>query len=118
MVEVLEGGCFCGEVRYRITGKAVMQIMCFCNDCLSTAGTDGYAGFMVKSEDFKLTKGLPSTFEKVSKEGRKVTKCFCGTCGSNLWGVTSFGLTSIAAGTLDNPDAFRPNKKVFVQNAP
>ncbi|MFK8034748.1 MAG: GFA family protein [Hyphomicrobiales bacterium] len=114
----LEGGCFCGEVRYKISGDAVLQLLCFCSDCLSLSGTDGYAGYMVKSEEFHLLEGTPSTFQKTSKEGRIVTKYFCGTCGSNLWGVTSFGLTSVAVGSLDDPNQFHPNKKVFTQNAP
>ncbi|WP_300074476.1 GFA family protein [uncultured Ruegeria sp.] len=118
MAQSLEGGCFCGEVRYRITGVAVLQLMCFCRDCLSMTGTDGYAGYMIKSEDLQLLKGKPRTFEKTSKEGRIVIKNFCGTCGSSLCGQTSFGLTSIAAGSLDDPDQFKPTKKVFVKDAP
>ncbi|NOD49645.1 MULTISPECIES: GFA family protein [Ruegeria] len=118
MAEILEGGCFCGEVRYQVTGSAVMQLMCFCSDCLSMTGTDGYAGYMIKSEDLQLLKGKPRTFEKTSKEGRPVIKHFCGTCGSGLWGVTAFGLTSIAAGTLDEPNNFKPTSKVFVKDAP
>ncbi len=118
MSKSLEGGCFCGQIRYRVTGEPVMQLLCFCDDCLSTAGTDGYAGYMVKSEEFELLQGDPRTFEKTSKEGRPVIKHFCGNCGSNLWGVTSFGLTSITAGTLDDPNNFHPAKKVFTKNAP
>lgn len=79
MAQSMEGGCFCGEVRYRITGEAVLQLMCFCRDCLSMTGTDGYAGYMIKSEDLQLLKGNPRFFEKTSKEGRIVIKNFCGT---------------------------------------
>ena len=118
MPEILYGGCFCGEIRYQITGEAVLQLMCYCSDCLSTSGTDGYAGFMVKSQDHELLQGTTSKFEKISKEGRTVVRHFCGKCGTNLWGVTSFGLTSIAAGTLDDPNNFHPSKKVFVNDAP
>ncbi len=118
MTQPIEGGCYCGEIRYRIAGEPIIQLMCFCDDCLSMTGTDGYAGYMVNSEDLQLLKGKPQTFEKISKEGRPVIKSFCGTCGSNLWGVTSFGLTSIAAGTLDEPNRFHPTKKVFVKDAP
>ena len=118
MTKTLEGGCFCGEIRYRITGEAVMQLVCYCRDCLASSGTDGYAGYMIKTENFELLQGQTSTFDKTSKEGRIVTKHFCGNCGSNLWGVTSFGLTSVAAGTLDEPNVFQPNKKVFVKDAP
>ena len=118
MSENIEGGCFCGHVRYKISGKAVLQLMCFCKDCLSTTGTDGYAGFMVKSGDFHLVQGKPSTYDRTSKEGRNVKSYFCGICGSNLWGETTFGLNSVAAGTLDDPNRFHPTKKAFAHDAP
>ena len=112
------GGCFCGAVRYELTGDAVLQLLCFCRDCLKNAGTDGYAGYMVKEADFHLTSGNPTVHTKTSKGRRKVHRHFCGICGSNLWGVTEFGLISVSAGTLDNPDLFKPAKKVFTSDAP
>ena len=113
-----EGGCFCGEIRYRISGEPVFQLFCFCKDCLAITGTDGYAGYMVKESDFKLIKGVPKTHDKCSQQGRTVKRHFCGTCGTNLWGQTEFGLISVAAGTLDDSTLFKPTKKVFTDDAP
>lgn len=118
MASELCGGCFCGEVRYKITGEPVLQLLCFCKDCLSITGTDGYAGMMVQDTDFHLLQGIPSVHAKTSKEGRTVKRHFCGVCGSNLYGQTEFGLISVAAGTLDDPELFKPEKKVFVADAP
>lgn len=118
MTDLIRGGCFCGAVRYGITGDAELQLFCFCSDCQKITGTDGYAGYMVKNSNFKITKGSPSVHEKTSKEGRVVRRNFCGNCGSNLWGVTEFGLTSVSAGTLDDTSNFKPSKKVFVHDAP
>jgi hypothetical protein len=118
MSEEIEGGCFCGEIRYRISGDPVFQLFCFCKDCRAISGTDGYAGYMVNESDFKLIQGVPVKHEKISRDKRTVVRHFCGTCGSNLWGKTEFGLISVAAGTLDNPSLFKPTKKVFVEDAP
>ena len=118
MNQIIEGGCFCGEIRYQITGEPVIQLYCFCEDCLSIIGTDGYAGYMVKDADFLLTNGSPSTHKKLSKHGRTVKRHFCGTCGTNLWGQTEIGLVSVAAGTLDDRSVFKPTKKVFFHDAP
>lgn len=118
MEDKLEGGCFCGRIRYEITGEPVLQLMCYCSDCRALTGTEGWAGFMVNEADFRLLGGAPTVHEKTSKEGRTVAHNFCGTCGSNLWGRTSFGLVSVAAGTLDEPDNFKPTKKVFTEHAP
>lgn len=65
MAKELEGGCFCGEVRYKVAGEPVLQLLCFCKDCLSITGTDGYAGLMVKTADFHLLQGKPTVHKKV-----------------------------------------------------
>ena len=118
MAKEIYGGCFCGEVRYKITGEPVFQLFCYCKDCLSITGTDGYAGMMVKNSDFHLIKGNPTVHKKRARDGRTVKRHFCGTCGSNLWGQTEFGLVSVAAGTLDDPNIFKPNRTAFVADAP
>ena len=118
MSKYTEGGCFCGEVRYSISEDAQLQLFCFCEDCRRRSGTDGYAGYMVANEAFSVSKGVPTVFEKVSKKGRMVKQNFCPNCGTNLWGETELGLVSVSAGTLDNPNKFKPTKKVFLDQAP
>ena len=54
------GGCFCGAVRYELSGKAELQLFCFCADCRKLGGTDGYAGYMVLDENFTHTQGNPT----------------------------------------------------------
>ena len=114
----MEGGCFCGEIRYETSGDPVIQLYCYCADCLAITGTDGYAGYMVKNEDFAVIRGTPRIHDKIAKDGRTVIRHFCGTCGSNLWGQTEFGLISVAAGTLDDPGQFNPTSKAFAHDAP
>ena len=43
---------------------------------------------------------------------------FCGRCGTNLWGYTELGLVSVAAGSLDDPEVFRPTRAAFRDEAP
>ena len=73
---------------------------------------------MVNDSDFNLTSGKAISYERTSDEGRSVIVHFCGNCGSNLYANTELGITSIAAGSLDNPDKFTPSKKVYSKNAP
>ena len=113
-----EGGCFCGSVRYRVSGQPVLSLICFCRDCLAISGSGGYAGMMVNDDDFTHISGKTTVHIKVSKSGRSVQRHFCPNCGSNLWGQTELGLISVAAGSLDEPNDFRPTKAVFVADAP
>jgi hypothetical protein len=113
------GECYCGDIRYRISGEPVIQLYCFCEDCHSIAGTDGYhTGYMVKESDFHLTRGTPATHEELSKEGRTIKRHYCPNCGSHLWAQTDLGLLSVSAGTFDDPGVFHSTKKVFVHDAP
>lgn len=114
----LEGGCLCRDVRYRVTAPPVLSLLCYCRDCLATSGTDGYAGMMVEEAYFEQLCGETTSHSRGAKSGRTVIRHFCSTCGSNLWGQTELGLVSVAAGTLDDPDAFEPTKAVFVADAP
>ena len=118
MADNVTGGCFCGAIRYTASGEPVLQLICYCKDCLATCGTAGYAGYMVKEKDFSVTKGKPISHTRSGQKGRSVHRHFCGECGSNLFGVTELGLISVAAGSLDNPAIFQPTKKVFVSDAP
>jgi hypothetical protein len=118
MTETTQGGCFCRQIRYEISDDPVLQVLCFCQDCLRTSGTAGYGGYMVSEKAFQVTSGDPQVHSRISKEGRTVRRHFCQECGTNLWGMTEFGLVSVAAGTLDNPEIFQPNKKVFASAAP
>ena len=114
----MEGGCSCGAVRYRAVGQPVLSLLCFCRDCLSAFGCDGYPGMMVKNDNFEIIQGTPATFARSSASGRSVVRHFCSKCGCNVWGQTELGMVSIAAGTLDNPDLFNPTKAVFTSQAP
>ena len=113
-----DGGCFCGAVRYRTTKDPVFSLWCFCKDCRVRAGTDGYAGYMVNDGDFEHLQGETSHIDTIAESGRTVARHFCPACGSHLWGRTELGLTSIAAGTLDDPDLFKPDRVAFAEQAP
>ena len=114
----MDGGCCCGNIRYRASGEPVFSVICFCRDCLSAFGCDGYPGMMVRNENFQVLKGTPSTFSRSASSGRTVERNFCSDCGTNLWGQTELGMVSIVAGSLDDPSVFKPTKAVFTSQAP
>ena len=113
------GECYCGDIRFRISGEPVIQLYCFCEDCHSITGMDGYySGYMVKESNFHLVRGTPATQEVLSKDGQTINHHYCRKCGSNLWAQTDLGLLSVSPSTFDDPGVFHPTKKVFVHDAP
>lgn len=51
--EVLEGGCHCGAIRYRVTLRSRQGVECNCSMCTKK----GYLHLIVAEDDFELLRG-------------------------------------------------------------
>lgn len=105
------GGCYCGEVRYAISGTPEQSLVCHCPDCRRSAGTQSVGWLLLRSEQFTLRSGTPRTFN--SSAG--VTRAFCGSCGTTLtWvGDKQPGRIDVTIGSLDDPNQFPPSRAVY-----
>lgn len=106
-----QGGCLCGAVRYKVTGRPIWTAYCHCRSCRRATGSAvaAYAGYA--ADRFAVTKGAPARFH--SSKG--VTRGFCAQCGSPLTyeGERWPGEVHIHIGTLDDPEAFPPQGHAF-----
>ncbi len=113
--DIHEGGCLCGRVRYRAEGQALWIAHCHCRSCRRATGTamTTFVGF--PKTHYEITAGAPRTIE--SSPG--VWRRFCPDCGSQLtyeaarWADE----THFYMATLDRPEAFRPQRHVFTEEA-
>jgi hypothetical protein len=104
-----EGGCQCGEIRYRLIGEPVWLAVCHCNDCKRQSG--GVFGMSLRTHkaDMKLISGEPRCWTGVSDRGILKHCYFCGTCGNRLWHEPAgSGFLHIKPGTLDDPSQLAP----------
>lgn len=102
----LEGGCYCGAVRYVAEGEATLKAQCHCRECQYITGGGPNYFMMMPTEGFRYVKGAPKTFTRADLE-RPVTREFCAECGTHL--VTrppGMPLLVLKVGTLDDPTAF------------
>lgn len=107
---MLDGGCHCGAVRYRIGGEPLHVTLCHCTDCRRHAGAPAVCWAGVKEEQFAAT-GTVTTFES-SEHGRRQ---FCPTCGTGLFYRNQQilpGLVDVQTGTLDDPAALPPSAHI------
>ncbi|NWG53640.1 MAG: GFA family protein [Hydrogenophilaceae bacterium] len=109
----VEGGCYCGQVRYAAEGEPMMQAQCHCRECqYITGGGPNY--FMAMPEaGFRYTRGAPKTFTR-SDLPRAVTREFCAECGAHM--VTrspGFPAVILKVGALDDPKAFTPQLAIY-----
>ena len=68
-------------------------------------------------EDAVTLAGTPAEFSLSSATGNTVTRIFCGTCGSPLFGKNSGmpGYMTVTLGTLDALDMLTPQVAVFAR---
>ena len=100
---IVEGGCHCGAVRYRIDGRANTHALCHCTDCRRHAGAPMVGWTMYKADAVKITKGSPKIYAS-SEHGRRH---FCADCGTGLLYVNDKilpGIVDVQSATYDNPD--------------
>lgn len=141
---MVEGGCLCGAIRIKSTGKVTakaraeftctlqphfsqlltpFQALCHCLDCRKITGSTFSTNVVVPSDSFSVTKGTPKEFAKKADSGEMVKMFFCGDCGSTIWSQSlTYGDTRvIKAGTLDSDGALedaKPVLELFVRNRP
>jgi hypothetical protein len=77
---MLNGGCFCGHVRYEATGTPFDQTNCHCSICRRTTGAPFVAWFSVRRDEFRIVSGTPVRFRS-SAHGMRT---FCPRCGTQL----------------------------------
>ena len=101
----VEGGCYCGEVRYETEGEPVMKGQCFCRECQYITGGDSVLIMGMPELGYKITKGAPKGFKRSDIENA-VTREFCPNCGTHITTRAVPGLVMIKVGTLDDPSLF------------
>jgi len=109
------GGCRCGAVRYRASGKPKWVAHCHCSDCRKQTGA-GYATWLgYEAAAVKWEKGAPKQY--ASSPG--VERGFCGTCGTpiSFAGQRWAGEVHLLAGTLDDPKSIAPRAHTFLIDA-
>jgi hypothetical protein len=111
---VIEGGCFCGAVRYRITGQPAHVTNCHCSMCRRTSGAPFVAWAVVKKPNFAFTEGEPARLDS-SSEGRR---SFCGRCGTPLTCELSAQpeLVDVTVCSMDDPAPLRPKDHIWTDS--
>jgi hypothetical protein len=102
----LEGGCYCGSVRYVAEGAPIMKAQCHCRECQYITGGSPNMFVLMPAAGFQYSKGTPKPFAR-GDLARPVTREFCADCGTHLVTRPS-GLPAVVVkvGTLDDPGLF------------
>lgn len=119
MSETHEGGCQCGQLRYRVEGQPVKAAVCHCRYCQTRTGSAfGVSAYFPRAA--VTVTGQVRDYGFTTESGRSFVTHFCPTCGSNvLWtiGLTP-DLIGIAVGSFDPPTFWFPiTREIFTRSA-
>ncbi|HWG04760.1 MAG TPA: GFA family protein [Beijerinckiaceae bacterium] len=118
MTSALEGGCFCGRVRYRLGSAPMFVHCCHCRDCQRQTGSAFVLNALIETERMDLLRGSPAGAPVPTDSGKPHHIYRCSDCGSALW--SEYGgrsnLRFIRVGTLDEPTALTPDVHIYTRS--
>lgn len=113
---MLEGGCLCGGVRFRLAGKLGPAGFCHCKQCQRASGSAFAANAPARAKYFEIIRGMDLLSEYESSPGK--FRAFCRRCGAPIYSrrASEPDVRSIRLGTLDSDPERRPLAHVWVSS--
>jgi hypothetical protein len=107
------GGCLCGRIRYRASGKPSDETHCHCEICRRASGAAFVSWATFKTADFAFTKGRPARYDSSGIAFRQ----FCANCGTQLTFQfhKSPPLIDVTLASLDDPGTITPVDHIWTK---
>lgn len=114
--DTIEGGCFCGAVRYRATGGPLRGSICHCGTCRKVSGSPFLTWSILDAGRFAWVKDAPKEYWS----SKTAARGFCGDCGTPLSfrfdARVSDAVIGVTTASIDRPDAFPPTRHLWVSS--
>jgi hypothetical protein len=118
MAGTFEGGCACGQVRYRLASEPMFVHCCHCRDCQRQTGGAFAINALIETDRIELLSRDPAPVEVPTESGRPHDIHRCPRCQTALW--SDYGrrpkLRFVRVATLDDPTALTPDVHIFVRS--
>ena len=114
-----EGGCACGEVRYRLAADPIIVHCCHCTSCQTETGSAFVINALVETARLDVLAGVPDPVPTPSESGKGQVIVRCPTCRVALWSHYSGAGPNIAfirVGTLDAPARVPPDIHIYTRS--
>jgi hypothetical protein len=108
---MIEGGCHCGDIRYRIDDDLIDAGYCHCDICRQTTGAPLLAWATFPFESFAYTEGAPAVYRSSDWGQRE----FCPNCGTQICyhAAEDPEAIDVNIGSLDDPEQFAPEYHIY-----
>jgi hypothetical protein len=117
MAVAREGGCACGEVRYRLTSEPLFVNCCHCLNCQRQTGSAFVVNVLIEADRVELLAGDPRPVDVPRDDGSAQTVFRCPMCQLAVFSVyTRPEVRFVRAGTLDEPSSVAPDAHIFTRS--
>ncbi len=114
----LEGGCFCGAVRYRLASPPMFVHCCHCKDCQRQTGSAFVINAIIETARIERLLGEPVAVTMATDSSRPHDIYRCPKCQTAVW--SDYGrrpaIRFVRVGTLDEPSRLPPDVHIFTRS--
>ena len=106
-----EGGCLCGQVRWRAAAEPANVRVCHCRECRKATGGPFFARAIFLAQGFEQT-GQTTRWPT----SPRIDRLSCARCGTPLFAAPKDppARTGVSLATFDDPNAVRPDCHIWV----
>ncbi len=114
---MFDGGCACGEVRYRLASEPLFVHCCHCLNCQRQTGGAFVINALIEADRVQIVRGEPRPVEAPRDQGPPQVIWRCPSCEVALFSRYSRrDVHFVRAGTLDDPAAFEPDVHIYTRS--
>jgi hypothetical protein len=117
-MDSLDGGCACGQMRYRLSSNPMFVHCCHCRDCQRQTGSAFVLNALIETERVTILSGATEAIQVPTESGRPHVIHRCEACKIAIW--SHYGgvrpLSFVRVGTLDEPTALPPNVHIYTRS--
>lgn len=113
---MIEGGCTCRAVRYRLASEPMFVNCCHCTWCQRETGTAFALNALIETDRVHVLAGAPVRVVTPSNSGKGQVIVRCPTCQIAVWSHYAGAGDKVAfirVGTLDEPSRCPPGAFIF-----
>ncbi len=110
-IQMYEGGCLCGDIRFKIHGTPSLIEYCHCRSCRKAVGAPVMAWVGISKQRFKLVRGTLGIYAS----SPDVERGFCKNCGTS---ITQFSTefpddVYVSNAAIDDAASFPPEVHIW-----
>jgi hypothetical protein len=112
-----EGGCACGEVRYRLASDPLFVHCCHCLNCQRQTGSAFVINLLIEADRMELAAGEPVRVDVPRDDGSTQQIFRCPSCQVAVFSV--YGrphVRFVRGGTLDDPTGIEPDVHIYTKS--